>query len=164
MRISETSNLPTGRLSFRIINRETGEVVDQFDDKNVLVVDSRTSITRAIAGNTLGVIRFLKIGNDVGSGTIYEPEPAHESYDENVMNVLFESQNLTVGYPDPRTVAFNVLVRGTDVLRQHPGLTDVKFTSAALHTADGNVFSYKRFPVRTISDVLDLSIVWTIGF
>lgn len=154
-----------GIFSVKVTNRETGEVVDEYEEQNVLVLDSKTAITRAIAGNPLGVIRTLKLGDDNGGGTNDNPFPAQESYDEGVMNVVYEKNTgIQAGYPNPITVAFNITVKGEEVMENYPGQTNIIFCSAALHTNDGKVFAYKRFPQKSISEVLDISIVWSIGF
>lgn len=154
-----------GVFAVTVTNRDTGEVVDEYKERNVLVLDSKTAITRAIAGNPFGVIRTIKLGNDNGGGTNDSPFPAQESYDENVMNVVYQKNSgIQVGYPNPITVAFNTTIRGDDVMDNYPGETNIMFCSAALHTNDGKVFAYKRFPQKSISGVLDISIVWSIGF
>lgn len=154
-----------GFLTLEIVNRLTGEVVDRHSDSNVLVIDSKQAMARSIAGNQLGVITDLKIGDDIGSGTLDNPEAPNDGYDETTMDVVYEFPgDLVVGYPNSSSVNFSATISGEDVMDNYPNEVSIVFTSAALHTNSGDVFSYKRFEQKSISELLDISIVWEIQF
>lgn len=248
MNIDDTLTKMNGYFSVEVIERSTGKVVDSYEEKNVIVLDSRTAITRAIAGDSSGVINAFKIGTDVGAGVsisgtpsltfadanpdtitrsggswiddgflsemtvtisgtslndgVYtidtltdltltlvltdslvaetppagsvsvtgvaspnNPEPAKDVFDETTMTLLYEYPTPpSVGYPNTTSVNFNMTLVGEAVMAYYPTESFVTFTSAALHSTDGNVFAYKRFPQKSISPLLDINVVWNIGY
>ena len=238
-----------GKFSVNRIDHKTGMVIDSFSEKNIIVLDAKEAIIKAISGSILGHIDTIKLGEDVGddvnlqgspnitfndnnpsadtivrdagsfiddgyiedmsivvtntvsnNGTytidtvtattitliagdsltneslvfgvsmvgtpsLDNPATAVETYDENTMDLIFDAPyTLSVGYPNSTSVTFGVTIIGQDVLDLYPLATSKIITSAALHTNNGNVFSYKRFPQKSISALIDLSIVWEIGY
>lgn len=167
MKSTDRLILPHGALEISLIDKQSLKVVHQHKDSNILVLDAETAITKAIAGNSEGFITTLKLGTDVGSGTEESPEAPSSTYDETTMLTPFTvPSNLIIGYSNSLTVAFSVTVDGMDVVTElgDGSQTSIKITSAALHTKNGKVFSYKRFPRISISGALSISFVWTIGF
>jgi hypothetical protein len=85
------------------------------------------------------------------------------------MDVLFDSSipaytftvNENIGVPN---VQLSVGIDGDDVLAQNVGADSVDFISAALHTNDGEVFSYLRFPKLGISGLINVTVVWTLTY
>ena len=108
----------------------------------------------------------MKVGTDIGTGTEEDPEPAEENYDESTMeNPYLVSDTLTISFVDISTVSFSAVLDGADALNTLPNNgTSAIINSAALHTENGKVFSYKRFPRISVSDSVDLYFTWQIGF
>lgn len=154
-----------GQFGIKLYNRETGEVVDEYTDPNVVVLDAKEAIIKAVAGDSQGFITGLKVGDDVGTGTSVDPEPADESYNESTMSVVHTYQGtFTIGYTNPTTVNFSGTISGADLMENYPNDNFKIITSAALHTNNGNVFAYKRFPQKSVSELLDISVIWKIYF
>lgn len=164
-----------GFFGFDRINTITGEVLDSYEDHNVIVLDAKSAIIRAISQPTVAsTINKIKLGNDIGTGTnvtAKNPEPAQQTYDETTMSVVFDAPYvLNVGFDSPTSVTFNVTIVGKDVMAQYPNDSSKTITSAALHTgipsgaSTGKVFAYKRFTQTSISSVVDLNIKWAIQF
>lgn len=101
----------------------------------------------------------------VSRGTPAEPTPPKNTYNENSMDVVFDAPYvLNVGSLNPTTATFNVTIFGDDVMDLYPSDSSKEFNSAALHTGDGRVFAYKRFPAKSISRLVDINITWSISW
>lgn len=165
LHISDDNITPKGVLTIESRDSRTGELVDSSKQDNVLVLHSRRAIVRGITGNPLGTIDKLLIGDDYGNGTPSNPEPANETYDRTTMSILYTyPDELVLGYASETKAMFSATLSGKDIMEEHPNEDSVYFTSAALHTKDGEVFSYIRFPQKSISTVLDITIIWEIGY
>lgn len=106
----------------------------------------------------------------VGYGIDF-PKTALTSYDETTMELIFNSDLVFGGYTfvvnhslSQPTAEFSFTIIGQDVMDQNPGVTSKNFCSAALHTGNGNVFSYLRFPKIGISSLVNINFVWTIYY
>lgn len=234
-----------GTLRIQRVNAITKEVLDEYEDENIVVRDARSAIITAISNPTFNsTITKIKIGSDIGEsitggpaisfndsnpdtinrdigsfiddgfqngdsitvsgsinndgeytvstvtdttltldvgdtltaetgtvgvditrGTLDNPSAPLDTYDETTMDILFDAPYaLNKGYADSITATFNVTIKGADVLALYPGDTSKILTSAALHTGNGNVFSYKRFPQKSISALVDINISWNIHY
>ena len=154
-----------GRLSIKSIDNNTGNIIDSFEDPNVIVLDAKQIVIQSISRSTnTYYLDRIKIGDDVGTGTPDVPETAVETYDENTMSIIYSGGTpLTVGYSG-NSVTFNITINGADVMTGYPAETSKVINSAALHSVAGDVFAYRRFPQKSISNVIDLSIAWTIYY
>lgn len=146
----------------------TGEVVDTFEERNVITDTTYFSLTRLISENTtaLDCVKTLSIGTDVGSGTTVTPEQPESSItmaDHAAMYVVPEVDFLH-RFPTNNSVEFYGTIVGTDVMALFPTESSVVYNSAVLVTDAGNAFSYKRFSGRTISELLSVEVSWTITF
>lgn len=166
MNLIESAKIPLqGYFSVKTIDSVSNKVIDSFEEDNVIVLDAKDIIIRSISllTNTYYIER-IKIGDDVGSGTPDVPETAVETYDENTMSIIYSGGTpLTVGYSGT-SVTFNITISGSSVMAGYPTETSKVINSAALHSLTGTVFAYKRFPQKSISNVIDLSIAWTIYY
>lgn len=155
-----------GHLQFDIVDAKTDEVLDTFSEKQIIVLDAREALISGISDPSTGTtISSIKLGDDVGTGTIDNPQPALNTYDETTMNVIFDAPyTLIRTNPTPISVSYAVTIIGVDVMALYPGDTSKIFTSAALHTGNGNVFSYKRFPKKSISELVNINIQWTLSY
>jgi len=101
----------------------------------------------------------------ISTGTVDAPITAQTTYDETDMSIIFDAPyTLAVGFPNAQSVNFSVTIIGSDVMALYPSDTSKRFNSAALHTGNGNVFAYKRFPQKSISALVNLSVVWGITY
>lgn len=242
---SKIDNTLKGKFKLQLIDAKTNRILDEYEDNNIVVLDSRTAITRAISSpSNNSTIKSIKLGEDVGepmtgspnitfsnlnpdtivrssgsfitdgfvagdkitvsnsvsnngvftiqsltattitlpvtefltdegplagvsitTGSVDVPSNPKNTYTSTTMDVVFNAPyTLGVGYPDNKSVNFSVTIIGADVMALYPGDTSKIFTSAALHTGDGNVFAYKRFPKRSISELVNMSISWVITY
>lgn len=160
------NNVLEGYFKIERVLHDTGESLDSYEDHNVIVTSAQSAIIRAIAEPTANsTISKIKLGDDVGTGTVTNPQPAQSSYDSTTMSVVFDAPyTLNIGFNNSITVTFNTTIVGADVMALYPSASSKYFTSAALHTGNGNVFSYKRFPQKSISSVVDINITWSIHY
>lgn len=64
--------------------------------------------------------------------------------------------------PDGNTLQVGTLIDGKFVMDTYfPNEVDVVYNSATIRFENDEVFSYKRFPVRTISRLVDVQVIWT---
>jgi len=104
------------------------------------------------------------------------PETPKDTYDLNTMpnnsTVFYDSTsyahppNLIFGNNSVTEIIVNHTITGATVLGDLGLLsTDtVKFTSAALHTGNGKVFAYKRFARLSLSNNINVHVVWYISY
>ena len=148
------------------LNEMTLVVTNSIANNNTFTIDSVTDSTLTLISSdslttesgTAGVII-------TGTPSPNNPTSAIETYDETTMSLIFDAPYaLSVGYPNSTTVSFGTTIIGQDVMDLYPSESSKIITSAALHTNNTNVFAYKRFPQKSISALVDLSIVWQISF
>lgn len=238
----------SGFFEIKTIDKSTGKIIDEYEEKNVIVLDSKEAIINAISTLTNdGVIEVLKIGDDVGdpvsmqgtpnlnfadldpdtitrtagswvddgfidsmvltitssisnngtftvdtvtpttltliatdtlvaeSGTsgvsvigtptADNPIPPLETFNASSMSLIYTSpETFTLGYSNPISVTFSMIIDGVDLMSYYPLDITKAITSAALHTGNGKVFAYKRFPQKSVSALIDILINWTIKF
>lgn len=141
-----------------------GKVVGRY---NVILNQTRTALTKCISSATPApVVQTMRIGDDVGEGTIMEPQEATENLTEIDQTIVYSvpEEEFSVSYPSDRQVTFFATVNGASVMAEYPNSPNVIYTSAVLLTTTGKAFSYKRFPARTISPLISVDISWTITF
>ena len=135
-----------------ILNKGLQVIIDNlFDDSNFFPITD------------------MKLGDDTGTGTQQDPESPSVTYDENTMSVVYTSQQgnaVTVNKNTNYQLTFNWIIFGYEVLDlpEYQDQDSVEFTSAALHANDGRIFAYRRFPVVSISDIINFSISWSIYY
>jgi len=245
------SNELSGFFELKIIDKITGQIIDSYDETNVIVIDAKEAIIKAISAATGddGLIKVLKVGEDVGedvsmtgtpnlnfvdsnpdtivrttgswiddgfiddmtltitsstsNNTTYtidtggvtattltlvgtdtivvetgtsgvsvvgaasndNPITPVDTYNSGSMTIIYTSPNtFIVGYNNVTSVTFSITINGADLMTYYPTETSKIITSAALHTGNGNVFAYKRFPQKSVSALVDILINWTIKF
>ena len=248
-------NLPTNGISgffeLKVVDKSTGQIIDSYDETNVIVIDAKEAIIKAISqvSGDDGLIKVLKVGDDVGddvsmtgtpnlnfvdsnpdtivrttgswiddgyidemtltitgstsNNTTYtiaangvtattltlisgdaivvetgtggvsvigaasnnNPITPIDTYNAGSMSLIYTSLNtFIVGYNNVTSVTLSITVDGADLMTNYPAETSKIITSAALHTGNGNVFAYKRFPQKSVSALVDILINWTIKF
>lgn len=150
-----------GHVHFEIRDRNTGELIERIDHKNTVLKTAYPSLLRCVLVNDPEyMIQYLRIGDDVGTGTPDNPEAPNVDYGPSNMNQIYESTgNLSIGFSDEHTANIAYTLDGEEVAGEGMALD---FTSAALVTKKGSFFSYLRFPRISISDLINITIVWTL--
>ena len=72
-----------GKFSVNRINHKTGMVIDSFSEKNIIVLDAKEAIIKAISGSILGHIDTIKLGEDVGDDVNLQGSPNITFNDNN---------------------------------------------------------------------------------
>lgn len=99
-----------------------------------------------------------------------EPELPLATFDNSSMDVVYFSNGAYTFTKNFDTlipkVDFQFTVIGQNVVdAQLPTIvSNVVFSSAALHTGNGNLFSYIRFPKVSISPLINITFIWSIYF
>lgn len=155
-----------GHLKITEICQLTGKEMVVFDDKNVVTDAGFATFFQRATQNTGGSYLYnIVLGDDYGSGDLLNPEPASASYTQADQNDVYEIPNsdITFTYPTTNVVRLETTLDGTYIMDTfYPSETELQYTSATTRFQNGSVFSYKRFPVRSISRLVSIQIVWTI--
>lgn len=143
-----------------------GKQIGHFEEKNIVLNQGRTFILQAFAeaANSAKTVKTIKIGNDVGVGTILAPQEPTASYTEANQNVVYTTPDpeFFVSYPGVGQVRFLATINGANVMSNYPTQPNIIYTSASIYTVEDKSVTYKRFPARTISSLISVDISWTI--
>ena len=155
-----------GTLKMVFRSNETGEVLDVFEDNNVVLNQGKGEILRAF--NTLNnndhKIKSIYIGNDFGSGTLLAPQEPTNLFTEANQTVVYEvpSNEFFIDYPTSTSVRYLATINGANVMAQYPTQPNVVYTSATLRTQANKAIAYRRFGARTISSLISVDVIWTL--
>jgi len=148
-------------------NKKSGEVIDAFEEKNLVVTIGLDQILKALTTKDTNafVIETISIGDDVGSGTVMNPEQPQLTYTKNNQNVLYSAPSdlFTISRPTETSVQLYATFDGERVMESYPDSPNIIYTSATIRTVGDEVISYKRFPARTISRLISVDIIWTLN-
>lgn len=168
--------LMSGSVTITETDATTGEVLRVDEDHNIVVKTSRNALIRRIAEDqNLYKIRRVIIGSDVGNGTFDDPEPPTLSTTYSDMIPVYDTgsqeNQITITYPTPLSISFAIFLSGQQVMQEHPGEDSVGFTSIGLFsmgndqtTGVPNAFAYRRFPLRSITENINISILWNLYY
>lgn len=146
---------------------ETGEIIGEFEDKNIVLTQGKNLILRAFgeANNLPFAAKTIKIGGDVGSGgSILAPIAANAGMTEVDQQVIYTvpPEEFFVTYPSSNSIRFLATINGGNVMAQYPTVPNIIYTSASIYTQGDKAVTYKRFAARTISALISVDISWTI--
>lgn len=164
-----TDNLHmNGRLKIREKDKQTGTILnEEFSEPNVVTVQGASIFLARATQNTGGsFINTIFLGDDVGNGNLLNPDPAEEYFTGSVQQIVYQvpSSDITITYPDPFTFEVATVLDGTSILENNfPFDIDMRFSSATIRFANGDAFAYKRFPVRSLSRLVDIELIWTVS-
>ena len=151
-----------GDLKITEIDLLSGNESVVVDEKNIIVKTGVNTIPKALSpkvmtGGKLGVIKF---GDDVGNGTQQKPEPPKYEDSSSSQNVIYTVPQNKMNYTlDGGSLILSISMNGADIV----GDKDfIRYTSAAIYTDTGDMFSYKRFPFRVFSKHVRVNIEWII--
>lgn len=174
----------TPNLNFVDVNpdtivRTTGSWIDDgFIDDMELTITSSVSNNGTFTVDTVSATTLTLIVADtlvaetgtggvsvVGTASLDNPITPLDTYNETTMSVIYtDPDTFTIGYSNSTSVTFSATIDGADVMTYYPSEVTKTITSAALHVGNGDVFAYKRFPQKSISNLVDILINWTIKF
>lgn len=157
---------------FKVVEKhaETGEVIDTFEEQNVITDLGIENILRSFSdgAHVNNIVSTISLGIDVGSGDILNPEQPSSNIVNSAHDSVYviPSEEFFVSYPDASTVRFFATVNGSTVMSDYPAEPNVIYTSAMLQTAGATpkAFAYKRFSARTVSSLISVDISWEIKF
>lgn len=166
-----------GILTIREFSKETGELIGEYEDKNVITELGMNTLFLRMAladADTTMKLQNIVLGEDYGieedaSGgwTVFNPKPAEKHYTtSNQFSVYAVPEaDMVFDYPDQNTLQIGTLLDGKYILDTFfPNEVDMRYTSATFRFANATTFSYKRFPIRSLSRLIDVQIVWTFRF
>lgn len=163
---SSSSDRPKGHIQFVYTDAQTGEVLGTDEESNIVVNEHRKIVINRIYENKNDYrVRRVKIGDDVGTGTDNDPELPTKETSGTDMNVIFETvDNIEINYPDEERISFNIFFNGETIMNDYPDSDQIGFTSIGLFSLNDWCFSYRRFPSRTITENININIIWTIYY
>lgn len=161
-----------GELELIFRNKATGEIVDRESDKNIFLNIGMDQMLRSITvaapagGATAYTLQSLRIGSDIGSGTLLSPEPAAAGYTSTNQTVVYTApySALVLAYPNYFTTTISTVLDGSTVMANYPNDVDLRFSSAALYSGNADPFAYRRFRTRTITREITIDVKWTLYF
>lgn len=163
--------MPIGRLEVELTDKITGEVVDGLIENNIIVNHAKEAIIRCISDGVQDVyaVRKIQFGEDIGSGTAFDPEPPTAIYDESNMDSLYTTTGVEFFYPTTTSVQFNVTIDGNVIVDAHntkhgTSVDTADVNSTALLTGAEKPFSYKRFPVKVVTRFVNVNVRWTLEY
>lgn len=169
--MTEKDNIDlNGHLQIRAKDAMSGDIIysEAFDDHNVITSKGASIfLDRVTKSAEAAYITTIYLGDDVGNGNLLNPEEEKESYTNINQNIVYQIpvSDITLTYPDPFTFELATVLNGTAILdSMFPTDIDMRFTSATIRFSDDEVFAYKRFPVRSLSRLVDIELVWTVSF
>ena len=146
---------------------KTGDVLDVFEDHNVFLDQGRTELIASFTqgGARAQGIKTIVIGDDVGTGTIMNPQPADVSLTEQNQTSVYQIDpinEISITYPSFNSVRITGSINGQVVMDLYPDEPNVVYTSATIRLTDDKAIAYRRFPPRTISALISVDIIWTL--
>lgn len=160
-----------GIFRLEVIDKETKEVIDSYDEENTITYEGFSEIinrlTKGDSSITDSWIKTIVLGDDVGTGDVFEPQsenPALNALDQSIVYEIPE-EDIIINYTSPTEFDLSTILDGTTILETNfPTDVDMRFTSATIRFQNDKTMSYKRFPVRSLSRLVDIRVVWVISF
>lgn len=167
----------SGFITIREICKLTRDVLFEYEEENVITEQGiNTLFLRMVlpdVENTMKLSRF-KLGIDFGveednnsTWNVLDPKPAQKHYTSLNQFTVYDvpEADMVFDYPDENTFQAATLLDGKYILDTfYTDDVDMRYTSATLRFFNETTFSYKRFPVRSLSRMIDVQIIWTFKF
>lgn len=146
----------------------TDNLIDSYCDNNTVTIEGLTEIINRIltnTGTTDSIVTRMVLGEDFGSGSMLSPSDATPTLtgDSQIQVYEIQQSDLTISSTGPRRLVASVVMYGSDIMNNEFA-TDIvlNFCSATLRFENGVTLAYKRFPVRSLSRLVDITIAWEI--
>lgn len=156
-----------GKISIITKDKKSGDVIDVFEDNNLIVDVGLDQIARGLITKDTNafVINTISIGDDVGSGTVMNPEQPSATYTRDNQDVVFvtPSDLFSISRPTDTSIQLYATLDGERVMESYPDSPNIIYTSATIRTVGDEIISYKRFPARTISRLISVDIIWVLN-
>lgn len=146
----------------------TNRLLDSYKENNTVTTEGLAEIVSRILSNTGtsdGIVTKLYLGDDAGAGTMLSPSAATSSLGSTDQSVVYQvrDSDLTIGSSGARRILASAVMYGSDIMNnQFPTDIVLNFCSATLRFESGSTLAYKRFPVRSLSRLVDITITWEI--
>jgi len=176
MNIEKSKFGPHGHLTMIAHTKDpkTGEIKSSetiFDEDNVITNEGLAEAMKRLTfpdGDSNAVDAYvynIVLGDDVGTGTLLDPQIAVSSLKSTDQSVVYEIPNSDISftYTTSTELKLGTMLNGTSILDTYfPNDVDMRYTSATIRLKNGKSLSYKRFPVRSLSRLVDIEIIWTL--
>lgn len=167
-----TNSQVHGYFEMKVFKHGTDELVDHYYEHNVITNEGLSLLWRRFVDldNSDRTLYTFFLGDDYGNPTQYsllDPEPENTSLTKDDQSIVYrvEEDDMVVSYPSASSIQFSTLLDGDVILDTYfPGLVDMRYCSATMRFRDLTTFSYKRFPVRSLSRLIDIQVIWTYEF
>lgn len=170
MNLNDMNRFIRGDLAITSRLKEDGRIIDQLDERNVVTAQGASDLLARVTKNDATVsnsyVKTIALGDDVGDGTLLSPEQASELSTGTMQSVVYTVpvSDITITYPTPFSFEISTVLDGTYILENfYPSDIEMRFTSATIRYESNKTLSYKRFPVRSLSRLVDIEIRWTIS-
>jgi len=156
-----------GHLRMRERDKASGVILSDEGEGNVITTQGASIILNRMTQDTGGsFINTIYLGDDVGDGNLLAPAPEQDSFTGATQAIVYSVpyNDINIIYPDPYTFEVTTVLDGTSILDNNfPQEIDLRFTSATLRFDNLAAFAYKRFPVRSLSRLVDIEMIWTVS-
>lgn len=165
----ETTKLPIyGYVTIEMIDPNTNEVIDHYEDHNTVTLEGMsTLINTLIKPDVNETISRVLIGDDTGNGTLESPQEESPNDSSSTQNVVFEVPSSDIDFRriGGEKISMSFRVNGESLMNNmFPNDVFKEICSSTLRFDNGMSFAYKRFPVRTLSRLVDISMTWELSF
>lgn len=154
-----------GHIEIETVCKKTGERTLIFEDKNRVVNTGFQSFLGSLVDRDQYQYGFdaIYFGDDVGSGTIFDPEPATPEVTTSDQNTIYRvpNEDTFTQFPANNKLRFVAMIDGDDLFKT-TGVPRNLFTSVSIRNNRGDIVAYKRFAGISSSPLLSISIRWTI--
>lgn len=150
----------------------TGEVVDSFGPSENMVTDSGIATmwrrVSTLDETNQYQLNTLMLGDDhgvddAGRWGIFNPEPPSRGFtkdNQNVTHTILPSK-VEYDYPTDDVLRVRTYINGSVFMDDYyPAEVDYTFTSMTLRFNNDDIFAFKRFPIRSISRHVHVTIDW----
>lgn len=141
-----------------------GEIVGSYEEQNIILNQGKGFVLRGFSGVTGKQVKTIKLGKDVGTGTVLLPQDPVATLTEADFDLVYATppEEFFISYPTTNSVRYLATINGANVMIGYPTLPNVIYTSASIFCNDDTNINYKRFPARTISALISVDISWTV--
>lgn len=159
-----------GVVTITTTDAKTGEIIDQYGPADNMVVDIGVATmwkrVSTLDETNQHQLQTLHLGDDLGTDprwNIFNPEPPARAFNQTTQNVthVIDPLKIEFDYPIDEILRVKCYLDGTTFMDDYfPGEVDYRFTSMTLRFNSGEVFAYKRFPIRSISRHVHVTFDW----
>lgn len=167
---TETYMIPVkGYVMIDMIDSSTDEVISHYEDNNTVTLEGMSALINTMINPDVNeTITRVFVGDDVGNGTYDSPQDEEPSDTAASQNVVFEVPSSDINFTriGSNTIGMSFRVTGESLMNaMFPNDVYKELCSASLRFDNGvSTFAYKRFPVRNISRLVDISMTWELEF